>query len=193
MTAFEALPAETANDAVRAVENAIVDNFTAAGDFTGEQGPAVVRALLDLGWTAPPAKPQRVYADDEQHVCPRRVEAPPGWLAQHADHDRWELRDGRRCCSWCGSTNPDDLMAALRDGAVELGPTDKSYKAYVHAAPGGEHQGKFYFQHLSREQQVEFIDLVNAKAFPIGFPGRFYVLPFFARPQPTPLGDIADT
>jgi hypothetical protein len=52
---FELLPAEVANDAVRAVENAIDDNLSSVGVFhlSGEQGPAVVRALLDLGWTPP--------------------------------------------------------------------------------------------------------------------------------------------
>lgn len=115
----------------------------------------------------------------DRHVCPRREEAPTGWLAQHPGYDWWEDRAGARCCSWCGSRNPDDLMAVLRTGSVELGPTDKAYKAYIHTLEG-EHAGKFYFQHLSGEQRREFVALLNAKAFPVGYPGHFYVLPFFA-------------
>ena len=115
----------------------------------------------------------------DRHVCPRRDEAPPGWTGQFPGHDWWEDRAGARCCSWCGSRNPDDLMALLRTGSVELGPTDKAYKAYIHTLEG-EHAGKFYFQHLSDEQRREFVALLNAKAFPVGYPGHFYVLPFFA-------------
>jgi hypothetical protein len=130
---------------------------------------------------------------EDRHVCPRREEAPPGWVAQHPDHDWWEDRRGVRCCSWCGSVNPDDVMAHLRDGSWALGPTDKNYKAYVSVTDvdhdsgqpsEGKHVGKFYFQHLSDEQRREFINRLNAKAFPIGMPGHFYVLPFFAQRGP---------
>jgi len=63
--AFDLLPAEAASDAVRAVEDAI----DATSDYRGPSGyyacgcrttgvdsaPAVVRALLDLGWRPPTA------------------------------------------------------------------------------------------------------------------------------------------
>lgn len=39
---------------------------------------------------------------------------------------------------------------------------------------------KFYFYHLSEEEQLKFIDLLNRKEVNIGIPGYFYVLPFFA-------------
>lgn len=39
---------------------------------------------------------------------------------------------------------------------------------------------KFYYQHLDDAQRDEFIGLVNDKAMRIGYPGYFYVLPFFA-------------
>lgn len=41
---------------------------------------------------------------------------------------------------------------------------------------------KFYFQHLSVEQQQRFIDLLNAKKINIGMPGYFYARPFFIAP-----------
>lgn len=56
MTAFEALPAETVSDAVRAVEDAIYATSEQNGHAvtpTEHTAPAVVRALLDLGWTPP--------------------------------------------------------------------------------------------------------------------------------------------
>jgi hypothetical protein len=75
---------------------------------------------------------------------------------------------------------PDDFMEAARTGA-EMGPTDKNYKVYVNGwEPNGSNGGKFYFQHLSREQQDEFIGLLNAKTVHIGYPGYFYTLPYFA-------------
>ena len=43
-------------------------------------------------------------------------------------------------------------------------------------------QGKFYFQHLSPEQQNKFIELYNAKKMKLGYPGHFYSRPFFCTP-----------
>lgn len=43
--------------------------------------------------------------------------------------------------------------------------------------------GKFYFQHLDQAGQDKFIELHNAKAIKIGYPGHFYVMPFFAKPR----------
>lgn len=50
---FDSLDSQVADDSVQAVEDAIDTHFTPRGDFTGDQGPAVVRALLELGWTPP--------------------------------------------------------------------------------------------------------------------------------------------
>ena len=122
-------------------------------------------------------------------------------------------------------------MELVREG-WEVGPTDKSYKAYLRqpltaeeeaqqkaawldrdavakaVRELGERDGKtpeqiaadlddqwakiphhsrgpvakFYFQHLSPEQQDEFIELHNSRRMKIGYPGRFYALPFFAGP-----------
>ncbi len=45
----------------------------------------------------------------------------------------------------------------------------------------GERSAKFYYQHLSDEQQAEFIELVNSDRIAIGYPGYFYRLPYFCR------------
>jgi hypothetical protein len=111
--------------------------------------------------------------------------------------------------------HPDDFMQAVRDGK-EIGPTDKSYKAYVYEPLTDEQKaqarrrsigsyvgtgmseadatklvdsepfigsgaqiGKFYYQHLTDEQRHEFIRLLNERAVKIGYPGYFYVLPYF--------------
>jgi hypothetical protein len=120
----------------------------------------------------------------EKHTCPRRVEMWGGGIGSGVELDDWrQLRplgggtapDGYRSCSYCGSLHPDDFMAAVANGD-QIGPTDKSYKAYV----GDPGYAKFSFQHLSEDQRREFIDRLNAHTIHIGYPGRFYVLPFFA-------------
>jgi hypothetical protein len=79
-------------------------------------------------------------------------------------------------CSFCGSLNPDKLMRLLEAGTVELGPTDKNYKAYVDIELGTK---KFYFVHLSEAQMRRFVELLNERKLKIGYPGHFYVKPFF--------------
>jgi hypothetical protein len=69
--------------------------------------------------------------------------------------------------------SPEAFMAAAESGA-QLGPSDKNFKVYVAS-------GKFYFQHLDEPQRGRFIELLNAGSLNIGYPGRFYVTPFFAR------------
>jgi hypothetical protein len=109
-------------------------------------------------------------------ICPRRSENPGG-VWRLPDEDTWRPDDDT--CSYCGSYNPNKLMDAIRDNNVELGPTDKSYKVYLSFSTKKEK--KFYFQHFSVAQQQEFIDLLNAKKVKLGYPGRFYVLPFFCQ------------
>ena len=74
---------------------------------------------------------------------------------------------------------PQEFFDNVQAG-VEIVPTDKSYKAYV-----GAHDGKFYFQHLSVDERKKFIELYNAKTMRMGYPGQFYVLPFFVKAQVT--------
>lgn len=75
---------------------------------------------------------------------------------------------------------------------IDALPLDKNQRGYA-MEPGREYwvqpgieapreQGKFYFQHLSVEEQQRFIDLLNAKKINIGMPGYFYSRPFFIAP-----------
>lgn len=110
-------------------------------------------------------------------TCPRRCEGP---AYATKDEDHWR-DDGR--CSYCGSISPDVFLQAVARGD-EVGPTDKNYKVYV-ALPRPDvgdrrhSEAKFYFQHLSEEQRREFVGVVNQKKINVGYPGHFYVLPFF--------------
>jgi len=99
-------------------------------------------------------------------------------FAHEADvHDADTWRDGKTC-SYCGSLSPDEFLRRIEAGH-ELGPTDKNYKVYLNHP-----WGKFYFQHLSVEQKQKFVDLINTKKLNIGYPGHFYVLPFFIVMEP---------
>ena len=75
-------------------------------------------------------------------------------------------------CQYCGSLLPVEFMHRARLG-TELEPTDKNYKVYL-----GDGR-KFYFQHLDEAQREEFFQLFKTKKLTIGYPGHFYVLPFF--------------
>jgi hypothetical protein len=139
--------------------------------------------------------------------CPRRSESPQGPLNMPEDTDEYDKEDDG--CSFCGSLSPEVLMQRLEAGDVEVVPTDKSYKIYVRrlsGAPFKQHyrncppdaectgpsncthyttreidQTKFYFQHLSPEQQTRFIELHNTKHLKLGVPGYFYTPPFFCK------------
>lgn len=113
-------------------------------------------------------------------TCPRRMEEMGPW-AREEGLDGFARGHGLvgqtdPACTFCGSLSGDRFMELVREGA-EVGPTDKNYKAYLHA--GGHTEAKFYFRHLSEEQRREFVDLLNAGRVRIGMPGHFYVPPFF--------------
>ena len=101
------------------------------------------------------------------------------------DFGPWERAEGLDTvttddrCSFCGSLTGEAFMARVRAGDT-VGPTDKNYKAYL-----DDPWAKVYFQHLSEAQRREFVDLLNARRVAVGYPGHFYVLPFFiARGEP---------
>jgi hypothetical protein len=120
-------------------------------------------------------------------ACPRRAEDGRE-VVDGATPDAWDRRGGLTgqagigdSCSYCGSLHPDTFMDLVRGGWV-VGPTDKTYKAYL-AQPGSDGAGseaKFYYQHLSEAQRREFVDLLAAGQMKVAR-GGFYVLPFFIR------------
>lgn len=117
-------------------------------------------------------------------TCPRRMHDFGPW--ERAENlDTWDEHPGLgmsgstyRGCSFCGSLHPNDFMAAIKAGDI-VGPTDKSYKAYIKHADQPSDYAKFYYQHLSNEQCNEFIELYNARQMAIGYPGHFYTMPYF--------------
>jgi hypothetical protein len=177
------------------------------------EGKCIQRTTQPLPWTYMKLSPNGAfhwygYGDDQSHTIPMNLDhtdvladdwvvvdeeeahgrkpAPSHWcgrrgakLERDKDLDHWRA-DGT--CSYCGSCSGDDFMAFVKAGG-EVGPTDKSYKAYMHdtataKAPGGP-AGKFYFQHLSEDQMKEFVALLNEGKVTIGYPHYFYTRPFF--------------
>ncbi len=133
-------------------------------------------------------------ADKQTHSCPRRAEAPYR-LPGDDGTDTWQDRPGLggatapgRSCSYCGSLHPDTFMQLAEEGWW-VGPTDQPSKAYLQppvdgdGKPTGSAEAKFYFQHLSEDQRGRFVQLLNERKMRIGYPGRFYVLPFFVQVQ----------
>lgn len=116
-----------------------------------------------------------MMAADKKFTCPRRVEdgthrddSPLAYAGSNKD----EWRDSNTC-PYCGSLNPEEFMQRLELGEDELTPTDKSYKVYIGKTK------KFYFQHLSKEQMIRFVELLNKEKLRLGYPGYFYTRPFF--------------
>lgn len=104
--------------------------------------------------------------------CPRQKESsvfPP-----YPEHISFFRSDNT--CSFCGSMGEEEFFLAVEAGQ-QIVPTDKSYKVYV----GGSGRGKFYFQHLSEAGRQRFVHLLNNGTMKLGFPGHFYVAPFFVK------------
>lgn len=185
--------------------------------------------------------------EGQRHSCPRRIEGAHHHLIEGADlPDQWQLRHSMGqgepvglACTYCGSLHPGRFLQLLGEGWI-VGPTDKSYKAYLDrpytaeewaarktawlggdavaravttlgerdgktpdqidadveaawaeyaaASAGGHTVAKVSFQHVVAERGVDaFCELHNSGGMRIGYPGRFYVAPYFTRPaQATP-------
>lgn len=120
---------------------------------------------------------------ENKHTCGRRAESgmdaddsPFRMSGKNLDEYR---ADGT--CSYCGSVSQEAFLAFVEAGG-EVGPTDKSYKAYLHSTDDVPAPGiKFYFQHLDQAGRDKFIELYNANRMRIGYPGHFYSLPYFCK------------
>lgn len=114
-----------------------------------------------------------------ENLCPRRAENGMPAELQPYMNEGGDIHDGR--CIYCGSVTQEEFFKFVEDGG-EVGPTDKSYKVYIH---GHAKSVKFYFQHLDEAGQARFIELVNAGKMKIGYPGYFYTLPYFCARIPS--------
>lgn len=68
-----------------------------------------------------------------KQTCPRRMSGEEGldeWRTGHAGGGIIGQENIGPSCSFCGSLHPDRFMELVQEGWV-VGPTDKSYKAYL--------------------------------------------------------------
>jgi len=77
----------------------------------------------------------------------------------------WEMRGEWRCCSHCGSMNPDDVIEAVESlGPQIIKGTTKFYKRYIEL-PGVKNVGdgpiKFYTQHFTEDQITKINELIK--------------------------------
>ncbi len=78
-----------------------------------------------------------------------------------------------------GSGGWEKVTDENRHLLAESGWRGTSYIYIRRCENGPKIQAKFYFQHLSEAERDRFIELHNAGKLNLGFPGHFYVTPFF--------------
>lgn len=71
---------------------------------------------------------------------------------------------------------PADPEVLRRSG---WGGGNSTYKWMLLRPKGPTRNAKFYFEHLDRDGQDRFMDLLNGGLINIGYPGYFYSRPFF--------------
>ncbi len=77
----------------------------------------------------------------------------------------------------------DEVLRIIEsDPMHEIDPTDKDYKVYVRHGPAeARAYDKAYFSDpgWTVEAKEKFVELYNRKVVRLGYPGYFYVPPFF--------------
>jgi hypothetical protein len=140
--------------------------------YCGSLHPARFMELVHAGWVVGPTdKTYKAYLQvplTDEDKATRRRQFDEGKVAQ-AIRGVGE-RDGK---------TPEQIQADL----------DAHWDATVAPIAEGRTVAKFYFQHLDEAQKREFVDLINARAVAIGYPGRFYVPPFFVAYGPPATGE----
>lgn len=135
-------------------------------DFCGSLHPDKFMELVREGWIVGPTdKNYKAYL--ARPFTPEQVaERKERWLT--AEHG---IAQAIRRLGKEGGKSEEQIAADLEEQwALEGGINE------------GAQETKFYFQHLSEDQRREFVELLNAGTMRIGYPGHFYVRPFFTRP-----------
>ncbi len=84
--------------------------------------------------------------------------------------DEWILRGTDRCCSYCGSAHPDDVLALIRSsGWGVIGFTSKGYKWYLNRqnVPNASFGAiKYYRWHDTEDFKAEIFKLSSLQSQP---------------------------
>lgn len=138
--------------------------------YCGSLSPDLLFKAIEAGYTLDPTdKNYKVYVHRPNPKVgkPRIISS-----ANYKFSDKAVYLTKQNLRNVCAGFHPDDLEYARKwyiDHWVEIGQHSSMQ------------QDKFYFQHLTEDERIKFIDLYNAKKIKLGFPGRFYVAPFFAK------------
>lgn len=96
-----------------------------------------------------------------------------------------------RKAAWLAKT--DGLAEAIRQLAREDGQSEEQVESSLNLKWNERElpllqgscgqEAKFYYQHLTPEEMTEFVQLYNERKMHVGYPGHFYVLPFFCQAE----------
>jgi hypothetical protein len=128
--------------------------------YCGSLAPDRFMELVEQGWWVDPTdKAYKAYLAEpltDEQVAQRRTD----WMAAGFVQ---RMRD-----------------AACTDHAKNVEAVIEREWQQMPASQGhGQVLAKFYYQHLSVDQQQRFVELINDGGMRIGTPGYFYALPFF--------------
>lgn len=129
--------------------------------YCGSISPADLFAAIDAGCELGPTdKDYKVYVD--------LIEPNPEELTVKG------TSNAKEC--------PGPSWVRADAAALEKAGFSSKHTTWMLYEPRGPRKfGKFYFQHFTLDDRRRFIQLLNAKAIKIGYPGHFYRLPFFMR------------
>lgn len=88
----------------------------------------------------------------ERQTCKARM-SDMGPLSGMDGIDYWQIREGKKYCSYCGSMHPMDVIKAIKEkGFSVIERSDKSYKWYI------DDTKKYYRYH----DTIEFTEAYNS-------------------------------
>lgn len=133
--------------------------------FCGSLNPDRFMELVREGWIVGPTdKNYKAYLD------------------RPATDDEKQARKERWLASGIGKALKRAAEAEGKTPEQAAEELDRAYRAENPATDSVGAVAKFYYQHLSVEQQDEFIALHNEHRMKIGYPGHLYTPPFFTAP-----------
>lgn len=140
--------------------------------YCGSLNPDVLFKAIEAGYTIDPTdKNYKIYihrpnpnADKPAIIASSNAAEAPG--------DNWIFLTKQNIASLCAGFSKQDYDYAQQWNL------DRWVMISKHPPMK---QDKFYFQHFTEEECQKFIELYNSRKMKLGYPGRFYVSPFFAR------------
>lgn len=142
------------------------DTVGVSCSFCGSLNPDRFLELVREGWIVGPTdKSYKVYLDQ-----------PATDEEKRAKKERWlagDIAQALKTAREAEGKTPEQVAEEL----------DRAYRAENPMADSAGQKAKFYFQHFSGEQRDQFIQLHNSRQMKVGYPGHFYVPPFFASPR----------